>query len=81
MTPREERTREALTARDWRAEWSGPPAARNLSAMRSGSGGCVIVAMFADRISLRTIGDISRDEMSRVIADLDAALTAGEVTP
>ena len=49
--------------------------------MHSGSGGCVIVAMFADRISLRTIGDISRDEMSRVIADLDAALTAGEVAP
>jgi len=81
MTPREERTREVLTARGWRAEWSGPPAARNLSAMRLGSGGCVIVALFADRISLRTIGDISRDEMSRVIADLDAALTAAEEAP
>ena len=81
MTPREERTRECLTARGWRAEWSGPPAARHLSAVRSGSGGLVVVAMFEDRISLRTIGDISRDAMTSVIADLDAALTASTGTP
>lgn len=73
---------ESLTSCGWRAQWHGPPAARYVEASLRFVSSIVLVSMDRSRICLRTSPEgVTRAEMNRVIADLDAALTAAEEAP